>query len=692
LTTRPDLSRILLVLASSLFVGGLNAQTVVLAPVFVTASRGAEAEDSVPFSHETLSGDDLRDTPATTLDGALRGIPGFSLFRRTDSLVANPTTQGVSLRGLGPSGASRSLVLLDGVPLNDPFGGWIFWSKVPRESLAGVEIVPGGGGTAWGNAALGGVIQLFTEPASGQRERLMAATGSFQTREVEAQVTEPLGPGTLQVLGRDFSTGGFSTVAAEQRGPIDIAATSKSRWLTLRWSEPVGPDATVTLAFRTFEEERGNGTPYQNNSARETFGSATVTAHPTKTFQWNATFYAQDQNFASTFSSVNATRTAETPASNQFAVPTTAEGVAWIGEWTEPGGARTTVGLDGHDARGETREDSAYVAGAFTRRRFAGGRQSDAGIFALQSLALSDRVRASLGIRADGWLDNDGHRRDYLNGAPAGNLIYPRQDGLAFSPSGGLVWQAAGPLRLHATVQQAFRRPTLNELYRPFRVGNVITDANPALRTETVKSAEIGADVVIKKFTFGVTAFWNDLHDPVANVTIAEGPANVPGIGFVPAGGEARRRLNLDEVRVQGGAVSASWQPAPALAFNAQYLLDDSRVRQASVAPRLVGLRLAEVPVSTATAGLTWRPAHRWTITPRVRWVGAQFDDDANTLRLAPATILDLSASVELSHGLELFVTGENLGNRRIETGRSVDGLVNVGTPRLIMIGFRLLH
>jgi outer membrane receptor protein involved in Fe transport len=692
LTTRRDFLPRLLVLFAAMWAARAGAQTVVLAPVFVTASRSAEAADSVPFSHVALSGDDLRDNPATTIDGALRGLPEFSLFRRTDSLVANPTTQGVSLRGLGPSGASRSLVLLDGVPLNDPFGGWIFWSEVPRESLAGVEVVPGGGGSAWGNAALGGVIQLLTEPATGRRERFMAATGSLETHEAEAQVTEPVGSGTLQLLGRDFSTGGYSIVAPERRGPIDVPATSRSHSVTARWSQPVGDDATVMLTFRTFAESRGNGTPYQNNSARATFGSATVTARPSKSFQWTATLFAQDQDFASTFSSVNATRTAETPASNQFAVPTTAEGAAWTGEWTGPDDARTTIGLDVHDARGETREDSAYVAGAFTRRRYAGGRQSDGGIFALHSRAITGTLRASIGVRADEWIETDGHRRDYLLGAPAGDLVFPRQDGLAFSPSGGMVWQASGLLRLHATAQQAFRRPTLNELYRPFRVGNVITDANPLLSTEKVTGTELGADLVWKKFTLGVAGFQDNLRDPVANVTIAEGPANVPGIGVVPAGGEARRRLNLDEVRVQGATVSARWQIAPALSATGEYLLDDSKVLRASVAPQLEGLRLAEVPVNSATVGLDWRPGHGLKVVPRLRWIGAQFDDDLNTLRLAPATIVDLTASLELPHGVELFLTGENLANRRIETGRSVDGVVNVGTPRLILIGFRWQH
>jgi outer membrane receptor protein involved in Fe transport len=678
-----------LLLAGLLVLLPARAQTVSLSPVFVTSSRGTEAADTVPFSHETLSADGLRSAPAVTLDGALRSIPGFSLFRRSDSLVAHPTTQGVSLRGLGPSGASRSLILLDGVPLNDPFGGWVSWSKVPRESLAGIEVVPGGGGTAWGNAALGGVIQLFTDPVTGQRERAMAAAGSFGTEEVEAEITHPVGPGTLQLLGRIFNTDGFSTVAEENRGPIDGPVSSKSRWLTARWRQPLGPNADVTFTARLFGEERGNGTPYQRNTSRERFGSVAITARPNARFHWNATAYAQSQGYSSTFSSVNATRTAETPANDQYAVPATALGGAWTGEWAGENGARTTAGVDLRDVRGETREDSGYVDGAFTKRRFAGGRQSNAGLFVLHSRALTDTVRASLGLRADGWLETDGHRRDFVRGVAAGDEVIPQRDGVAFSPSAGLVWQATRSLRLHAAAQQAFRRPTLNELYRPFRVGNVITDANPYLRTETVTSSEIGATVARGAFTFDATAFWNDLHDAVANVTLAQGPATVPGIGFIPADGEGRRRLNLDRTYVAGMTLSARWRVTPALAFDVRYLWDDTMVRHATVAPQLEGLRLAQVPLHSATVGLTWRPARGWTVTPRLRWMGEQFENDLNTLRLAAATIIDLSVQVEVGDRYEVFLTAENLGDRRIETGRAVSGLVNTGTPRLFLLGVR---
>ena len=679
----------LILFAELCLVAQLAAQTVELSPVFVTASRATESTEYVPFSHVTLSGDQLRAAPNATVDGALRSIPGFSLFRRTDSMVANPTTQGVSLRGLGPSGASRSLVLLDGVPLNDAFGGWVLWSKVPRESLASIELVPGGGSSAWGNAALGGVIQLFTEPASGERERLAARLGSFDTQDIEAQATEPVGPGTLQLLGRFFSTAGFPIVAPERRGPIDIPASSRSRWLTARWREPIGSAATVTLTVRQFDEDRGNGTPYQRNSSDETFASVAIDAQPVGAFRWNATAYAQSEGFSSTFSSVNAARTAETPASNQFAVPATAIGIGWVGEWTTSADSQTSFGVDSRDVRGETREDSGFVNGAFTRRRFAGGRQTTGGVFIEHSRAVLADLRASLGLRVDGWWDTNGHRRDFLAGAPAGDEEFPRRDGTALSPSAGLVWPANGWLRLHASAQHAFRRPTLNELYRPFRVGNVITDANPALRTETVTSGEIGATVQHGGLTFGATGFWNELHDSVANVTIARGPITLPDIGFVPAGGEARRRLNLDRSRVRGIALTADWKLARSLALNFEYQFDDAIVTHATIAPWLDGLRLAQVPRHNATAGLTWKPG-RWTISPRARWISEQFDDDLNALPLAPATVIDFSASFTLRTGVELFFNAENLFNHRIETGRPAEGIVNTGTPRLLLAGVRL--
>ena len=521
------------------------APVITVPQVLVTATRMPEVESQAAFSLKSLDADALRLAPTLALDGALREVPGFGLFRRSDSLIANPTAQGVSLRGLGPSGASRSLVLLDGVPFNDPFGGWVAWSKLPREGLSRAEVVPGAGATAWGNAALGGVVQLFSEPMTARQYHAVASGGEFGTRSAEILAIEPVGGGAVEIQGRAFSTDGVPLVASERRGAIDVPAWSRHRWISGRWLQPLTPELHLTATVRSYEEFRGNGTPYTRNGTREKFASLALTDTPSAHFTWNAVAYAQDQSFASTFSSVNATRTAETPASDQFAVPATAFGAAWTGTWSPGGRGQTTAGVDTRLVRGETRENFTFAAGNFTRLRVAGGRQQVAGAFALHEHELAPHAKVTFGARLDQWRDTDGHRResDRVTGAVLRDDRYADRDGTEFSPSAGFYWQVNDAWKLRVAGQHAFRRPTLNELYRPFRQGANVTEANPALATEHVTSGEVGVERTWLKFpprppqpagevsswdvgpshvlTLGATLFWNDLRDAVGNVTKA---------------------------------------------------------------------------------------------------------------------------------------------------------------------------
>ncbi len=716
-----------------------RAQTVVLAPEVVSVAKLPQAPENTAVTVHRIQVGALQDTPAVALDGVLRSVPAFSLFRRSDSFTANPTAQGVSLRGLGPSGASRSLVLLDGVPLNDPFGGWVAWTKVPRESLARVEIVPGGGATAWGNAALGGVVQAFTFPglapydagnplspflqttgSHGPHGRAVATFGDFGTRGAEIFATQPAGRGAVQLLGRAFATDGFSLVAPERRGAIDIAAWSRHRWLMARWSTPIGEKLEFSATVRGFEESRGNGTPYTRNGSREKFLSAELSGAGGKDFAWHAGAYAQDQSFASTFSGVNATRTAETPASDQFAVPATALGAEWTGIWSHGHDVRTSAGADVRTVRGETREHFTFVAGNFTRLRVAGGKQIVGGLFALHERPLTGDVTLTLGARLDRWSDTDGHRRetDRVAGTVFRNDLYADRDGTEFSPSAGLVWRPRNDFRVRSNAQQAFRRPTLNELHRPFRQGANVTEANAALKTERVTSGEIGFEWTLREplppppfqglksdgtlvlppfhppeprriLTVSATAFWNDLRDAVGNVTIARGPGTFPIVGTLAAGGLGRQRLNLERTRTQGLELSAAWHVRSTFSFTADALLNDATVRRASVAPALVGKRVAQVPRRSAALGASWRAPGQFTFTPRVRWIGRQFEDDENLLRLGEVVVVDLGVTRPVTKQIELFLNCENLGNARVETGRSADGVVNVGTPRLMLGGVR---
>jgi outer membrane receptor protein involved in Fe transport len=666
-------------------------QVQVLDPLTVSATRDPEPLSQVPYTVEVVPVDAFVDTSSLTVDDALRGSADFSLFRRNDSMTANPTSQGVSLRGLGPSGASRSLVLLDGVPLNDPFGGWVPWSLVPVDSLASAEIVPGGGATAWGNEALAGVIQLFSaQPLPGSGDAVVRV-GDFNTRSADLAEAIPMGPGTLELRGEDFTTDGTVLIAPDNRGPIDTDAASRHNLASAAWRGSLGPDIGVVVTLRSYDEWRDNGTPYQENQFQQLFGSVQLTGRAGPGETWTMTGYMVGQGSSQTFSSVNNARTAETPASDQFAVPTTAVGLAGSSTWADRTGGSTTIGADVRDIRGETREDYSYAHGAYADQRFAGGRQTFAGLFAERSQPLGPSVHAIAGLRLDRWEDSDGHLRNVAidGGALLLQDFYPNRTGTELSPSAGVTWQAAKELEFHVDAQRAFRQPTLNELYRPFRQGDTTTLANPALATEHADSGEIGATWRHERLTATLEGYAARLEDAVSNVTLAQGPGTFPLFGTLPAGSTGQERLNLDRVDAQGVQFGLDWRQSDALTFNLSVLQEEATVAAASVAPALVGTTLPEVPRWNAALGLTWRPLQRVYFAGRVRRTGSQFDDDQNLLPLAPATVVDISLRVMLSVHAELFASVDNLFDAEVETAHSALGVFSIAPPRLAGGGAR---
>ena len=655
-----------------------------LPSMVVTATRTPQAANTLPVTVDIFTAADLGNSPAATIDDTLRQSAAFSLFRRSSSLTANPTAQGVSLRGLGPSGASRSLVLLDGIPLNDPFGGWIAWTKLPKLALDRAEIVRGGGSTVWGNAALGGTVQLFTAPPASNQAEIEATVGDRDTLGGETVVTRASATGTtaVRVDAAAFHTDGADLV--ENPGRIDRPADLDYQRAQATFLAALNPTTTLIVDTRAYAEDRGNGTPLQRNASHEAFLSAKLLGAPDNDTDgvsaWSAVLYGQTQSFSSFFTSVNAARTAETPASNQYDVPSTAAGGAFTATWAHDPDATTTAGTDIRWVDGETREDYLWSVplNQFTRRRYAGGEQTFLGVFASHEHVLLPDWRGSIGARLDYWQNTDGHRYEFApsTGIATRDDHYADQDGYAFSPNAGLVWQAAPEIRARTSVYEAFRVPTLNEYYRPFRVGSVTTDANPNLKPEKLTGGELGVDFGNPHAGLTLTGFANEIHDAVANVTIV--PPNT------------RQRQNLDLVRVLGLEAGAHWQALPTLRLEADYLLCDARVIDGGgAASSLDGKRLAQVPVNTLTTGLRWSAPGKIEVTANLRWISAQYDDDANTLSLASATTVDLGVSRKFAHGWEVFAAIDNVFGTTVETGLPSPGVVNVAPPRTLRGGVR---
>ena len=660
-----------------------DASSTSLPPLVVTATRAAQPLGTLAMAVDQMDADALHAHPALALDDRLRSVPAFGLFRRTNSVMANPTAQGVSLRGIGPSGASRSLVLLDGVPLNDPFGGWVAWSKVPDLTLDRAEIVRGGGSGVWGNSALGGTVQLLSRrpDEDNRRDALTAQLGTRGLIRVEALAELPVhSNASLSLGGRWFQTSGDFQFSPDQRGAIDRPFATEHHLAHLAYSQNIGDRFRFDAGLRAFTEERDNGTPYQKNDSREFAARLGLAGEIRPGLALDVSAYAQRGSFGSTFSAVGATRATETPSLDQYDVPADAAGVALIVSHRAADGAGWTWGGDVRHVSGETRENFLFSNGAFLRRRFAGGNQTNAGLFVTHLRPLAPRLFAQISLRADRWEEGDRHRREIIraSGAVARNDVLARRRGSEISPQLGLTWGAESGWRARASAYRAFREPTLNELFRPFRVGNVATEANPALRPETLDGAEAGVEYRRGPWELSSGIFWSELSDAVTNVTLSVTPALTQ-----------RQRLNLDRVRARGVEAAAHWQARDGtIKLGLAWQYSEPTVRRAAVAPGLVGRRLAQVPLHTATVQWRWRPHPAWDFNAAARASSAQFEDDENTLRLAPAVTVDLIARWRISLRHVLEAGAENLLDARIETARATTGLTSIAAGRGLRIGW----
>ncbi|HEY8147796.1 MAG TPA: TonB-dependent receptor [Vicinamibacteria bacterium] len=634
--------------------------------VTVTAARRPEALGDTAASVLVLSSSDLKTTAGMGLDDALRQVPGFTLFRRTPSRGANPTTQGATFRGLAGSGASRALVLEDGVPLNDPFGGWIYWGRVPRTAVERLEVLRGGASDLYGSSALAGVVQVVR--AGSEVPRL---EGEFTTGQ------EDLGEGSLFAGGRRgswgarvaaevFSTSGYRPIPDELRGPVDGRLSTRHHGGDVTLERAIGSGRAFVRASG-YRESRGNGTALQDNDTSINQGVLGLDL-PTGTGGLRFRFDLSRQDYNQTFSAVAADRKTERLTSAQH-VP--ARSTGFSGQWTRPLGRHVLVlGAERRGIWGRSDEDS--FATATTVRSTAGGRQRTTAFFVEDSWSLGRRLIAHGGVRLDLW-------RNYNGRQTSGAAVTPLadRDESAFSPRGSLLFKISRRLSLTASAYRAFRAPTLNELYRPFRVGNVLTIANAGLSAERATGREAGVLIGLgDAVSLRGTAFSMDATDTVANVTLTTTPSLI-----------TRQRRNLGEIRSRGVEADAEGRIGSRLVLAAGITFLDTRVLAAPDLA-LVGKRVPQVPRRQGGAQLRYDDAKGFTLGVQARFSASQYDDDLNSLRLGGYWTLDAVFGHSLNEWVGFFLAGENLRDVEYDVGRTP--LRTVGPPRTIRGGFRV--
>ncbi|MDR3675323.1 MAG: TonB-dependent receptor [Acidobacteriota bacterium] len=647
--------------------------------ITVTATRTEQRVSDTAASVAVLNQDDIATSGALTLDDALGEIPGFNLFRRNGSLTANPTSLGVSLRGVGTSGASRALVISDGIPLTDPFGGWVYWDRVPMTSVGAVEVVEGGVSDLYGGDALGGVINVIPRRLHNSSLSLETFYGNEQTPDLSITASLRRGPWMAIASSEGFHTNGYISVLPPLQGSVDSPVASEHfaglYTLERRFSEQTRVFARGSI----FEDTRKNGTPLQNNDTR--LRQIAVGADWQSPTVGTVTFraFGGPETYDQTASSVPANRNSETLSDSQRVLSYQA---GLDAQWTHTVGTHQTLaaGFDGQEIRGASNE-LMYSSGTLSTAVGAGGRQRLWGLYGEDIIRINTRWFITGGARVDNWNNYDALSvtRPLATAGPLQVTNYSPRSEQAFSPRLSTLFRVKDNLVFRASMYRAFRAPTLNELYRSFRQGNTLTLADPGLTAEQLTGAEAGAsyNAFHQRVSVRCTLFWSDISDPIANVTLSTTSSLI-----------TRQRQNLGETRSRGAELEAEARLTSALTLSGGWQYVDATVTSFPANALLDGLLVPHVPRHDLNFQARYSRAHLLTAALQGSFVGQAFDDDQNTLLLNHYFLLDALASRPLGHGMEIFVAGENLLSQRYDVARTP--VLTSGPPALFRVGFRL--
>ena len=642
--------------------------------VVVSATRSEMKISNLPGAALQLSTEDIAANPALTTDDLLRQVPGFNLFRRSSSRVANPTSQGVSLRGVGASGPSRALVLFDGVPFVDPFGGWVYWDRMPRAELSSVEVVRGGEAELYGSDAMGGVVQFLTRTA--ERPSLSAdiSYGNENTPDLSFWAGTVISRWNLGAAIDMSRSDGYILVPASQRGTVDTDANSKHAMVDSSLGYKISDASRAFLRGSFFEESRNNGTPVQVNNTGTGFAVAGINAGIGAHDFFNARIFGQAQGYDQSFSAIAANRNSEKLTDLQH-VPS--QQLGGSAQWNHLLKDHTLIfGTDVQEVMGTSVERLfSTTSGAQFATNIAGGRQRYYGIFAQDIFRVAQKWTIIAGLRWDGWSNFEAStvRIPIPAATDTGSLFADRNDN-AFSPRLSILRSFGSNTSIWVSSSRAFRAPTLNELYRSFRQGSITTDSNALLNPERSSGAEAGLRQTAfnKRLEARGAVFWTDVIDPVINVTINS---------------TTRERENLGRTRATGMEFDGVFHLTNTVQFTSGYQYTHATVVDSMQA--LIGLNVPEVPRHSLTfEARYWNPA-KLTLSFEGRYSSLQYDDDQNTLLLPRFFVADVFVGRALGRGVTVYGAAENLFNQRYAV-TLLPPVENLGPPILARIGVRL--
>ncbi len=640
-----------------------------LETVTVSAYGAPLSEENTPANTRVVSSQDLAQTAGQALDDKLRQVPGFELFRRTSSLVANPTSQGLSLRGLGSTAASRTLVLSDEDPLNDPYGGWIHWDEIPELAVQSVNIVRGGASDLYGSSAIGGVVDLIPVRPTGNTFQLLSSYGSLNTFDDAASATGKRGRWSGLATGGILLTDGYTLVAPRFRGPVDVNSNVHAQNGRVELDRDFLSTGSAFLRGNLLNEARSNGTPLTSNGTRLWRIESGLDWSNASGGSLLARFHGTADHYRQTFSSIAPGRFTE--ARTRF-VETPATELGGALRWTQALRPNLLVlgGSDTRDIRAQD-EEIAYKKSKPSSLKSITARQRQTGLYG-EVLWTPAKWTLSAGARIDFFRTFDAQQYQPVV------KTEPQVSENVFDPRIGVLRHLNSMFAVTGTAFRAYRAPTENELYRTGQVGQTTTLPNADLLSERATGWETGVVVSGRGALPSLRAsyFWTEVNRPITALTT-----------IVTSTAITAQRENLGQIRSRGISIDADAHPFTWLNATAGYQFANATVTQYKPNPRLLGNWIPQVAHNAATAQLQAAKPRLGLLRIEGRVSGHQFDDDANAFRLSGFFQLDGYASHSFPHGVDLYAEGQNLLDRTIQAGRTP--VLTLGTPLIGTIGIR---
>jgi outer membrane receptor protein involved in Fe transport len=687
------------------FSQGLAAQDVAgednkspLQEIVITATKSNQTLGDLPNNVTVITKSEIDNSVAQTVDTLMRQIPGFNMLRQQDSMAASPTTQGVSLRGIGGTAASRSLVMLDGIPVHDAFASQVYWAKIPKHRIERIEVVRGGGSTLWGNRTVGGVINIITEEPRAGGLDFTAAYGSSDSLDLSAGATHVTGDWSLSADANYFDTDGYWNIPEDERDPINVKVAKEAKNIGGRVGYAVSDQLNLFVNANWLDEERQDDTPLNVNDTN-VFSMGTGGDFKTKSgSNWSFNLFSDfaDLEDASARAIDDGNADQLTGYVDQ---DSTAIGANLV--WTRQVGDKhqLSAGTDYLYADADIDQYLDYTGGQPTRLKKIDADQQLFGFFVQDVYSFSDAWEFIASLRFD-YVENDGSSVDTQ--IPGGGFLdsedFEKNDETTINPSLGFRYRASDMWSFRGSAYGGFRAATLRELYRSTLIGgrSVVLTANPNLGPEELQGIEGGID-----FSYGdnllirSTLFYNVVDDVIQNVTIdTAGDVDevIEPCGLVPAGLVCQQLQNVGELEATGLEVEVDYQPHPDWRLFASYLLQNVEISEADGNPQLVGNKVRQSADNQYTAKVEYSKPQLFNLALQGRYVGERYENDLNTLEVDDFFLVDLVLSRSFGESINVFVSAENIFDEEYEVSVNARGAREIGRDRFLTVGFRYSH